>query len=110
MVEYKGYIAAQQPELTENQLAVAPPLLGQPVRHAFYSFHNSTNGAPHPFPSAKLGKTPITSGSLAFGLYGYTKRKEPALIKKENKIFLIYKEIQRDRKLFLIYDFALDTI
>jgi hypothetical protein len=103
------YSVVHQPELTETQLAAAPPLLGQPVRHVFCSFHNNTNRAPHPFPSAKLGKTPVMSGSLAFGLYGYTKRKEPALIKKKF-FFLIYKEIQRDRKLFLIYDFALDTI
>jgi hypothetical protein len=94
MVEYKGYITAQQPELTETQLAAAPPLLGQPVRHVFCSFHNSTNGAPHPFLPAKLGKTPIISGSLAF--MGIPKERT-CTDKKENKIFLIYKEIQRDR-------------
>jgi len=80
MVEYKGYITAQQPELTETQLAAAPPLLGQPVRHAFCSFHNSTNCAPHPFLPAKLGKTPT--------------KERTCTDKKEKKI---YKEIQRDR-------------
>jgi hypothetical protein len=85
------YSVAQQPELTENQLAAAPPLLGQPVRHAFCSFHNNTNRAPHPFPPAKLGKTLVISGSLAS--MGIPKERT-CIDKKENKI---YKEIQRDR-------------
>jgi hypothetical protein len=50
-----------------------------------------TNRAPHSFPSAKLGKTPIISGSLAY--MGIPKERT-CTDKKENKI---YKEIQRDR-------------